>query len=144
MRITEISRVAALAVALAMPALSIALAEAPDDSFNGQWVVDVPPSPVIAGESESVCPALRLPIRIEQGRLAAELAPVPTSTGGIVIETGDGPDAAPLMGEVGPDGTLDARWHNFHAVGKLSGDTGVITVETECGPATATAVRVSR
>jgi hypothetical protein len=144
MRMSEISRIAVLAFVLAIPAGSIARAETSTDAFNGQWVVDVPSSPVIAGESESVCPALRLPVRIEQGQLRAELAPAPVMTGGLVIEKSEGPDAAPLTGEVAPDGTLNAQWQNFHATGRLDGDTGLITVQTECGPATATAVRVSR
>lgn len=138
-------RVVALSLTLVAPLAPVALAQTSSGSFDGMWVVDVPPSPVISGESESACPALRLPVRIGQTQLLGALARVPTITGGLVFESAtEGSNAVPVTGEVAPDGTVHARWENFHADGKLSGNAGEITVQTECGPALATAVRVSR
>jgi hypothetical protein len=108
-------------------------------------VIDVPSSPVIGQEvSDSTCPGLRLPIRIQSGQLVGAVTRVPTITGGLVFEAGTGPMAAAFTGDIASDGTLHARWENYHADGKLAGDSGMITVQTECGPAVATAVRVGR
>ena len=145
MSIVSRLRLVALSFTLAAPLAPIAVAQTANGTFDGQWVIDVPSSPVIGQEvSDSVCPALRLPVRIESSQLVGALTRVPTITGGLVFESGTGPKAAAFTGDIAPDGTLHARWENFHADGRLSGDTGVITVQTECGPALATAVRVGR
>jgi len=141
MRFTKLNRVAALAFALSLPAFSAALSQTPSNAFDGQWVLDVTASPVIA-EEDSVCPAVRLPVRIQGGQLVGSLTQVPTITGGVEVEEGWGPRATPIIGSVGPDGAVQAQWENYHASGKLSGDSGEFTVQTECGPAAAHAMRV--
>jgi hypothetical protein len=137
-------RLVALSLTLAAPLAPVAFAETSSGSFDGLWVVDVPSSPVIAGEAESVCPALRLPLRVAENRLLGAMTRVPTITGGLVVEAGAGSLADSITGGVTPDGILHARWANYHADGQLRGDAGQIMVQTECGPALATAVRVSR
>ncbi len=144
MRNLRMSRIAALALALTVPAVSVALAQPSNGAFDGRWVVDVPPSPVIARTSDSACPALRLPVLIEGDQVTGELSRIPSGAGEMVVGGEQGLAAAPVTGEVAPDGTLSASWENYHATGKLSGDTGQITVQTECGPTVANVVRVSR
>jgi hypothetical protein len=143
MRMTRFLGAAALSTGLTLSAFAVALAQPTRGAFDGQWVVDVPPSPTLPESSESVCPALRFPVRIADGRLMGALTRVPSNVGGAVIEQGSGPRSAPIAGAIEADGTLHAQWENYHASGKLSGDTGEITVQTECGPTVATAVRVS-
>ncbi len=140
----QVLRIAALSAMLAVPTVSVALAQGANGSFDGQWFVDVPSSPVIARTSESACPAVRLPVRIDGGQVNGMLTRVPARAGAMMIEGGAGADAAPITGEVSPDGAVHARWENFAANGQLSGDTGQITVQTECGPQTANAWRVSQ
>src|ERR1700685_3744379 len=104
MRGLQVLRVAALSVALTAPAASIALAQTANGSFDGQWVVDVPSSPMIGRTSEAACPALRLPVRIERGQVTGELTRVPSRAGAMMLESGEGADAAPVTGEVEADG----------------------------------------
>lgn len=111
-------------------------------NFDGTWVIDVPASTTIVGSSDSACPALRFPVKIEDGHIVATLARVPTRDGGVIVEAGTGTDSAAVSGVVQPDGTVNAQWEGYHAAGTLSGTTGVVTVSGECGPRTAQAVRV--
>jgi hypothetical protein len=133
-----------VAFALISSGLSLSAASAQEarTPFDGLWVLDVPPSPVIAHTSESMCPALRLPVSIQDGHIVGSLMRVPAPDAGLVVEEGTGPNAAPITGGVAPNGTLQAQWQGFQAYGQLNGSTGKITLQTECGPMIATATRL--
>lgn len=135
-RMVPSSAAAAVALALAMPLASAAT------PFDGTWVIDVPASGLVHGTSDSTCPALRFPVRIKDGRVTGMLTRVPARDGELIVEAGAGPDAAPLIGSVQSDGAVQAAWQGFHASGMLHGNSGVVTVNSECGPLTAKAVRV--
>jgi hypothetical protein len=144
MSINSSLRLIALSLALVAPLAGSARANTQNSAFDGQWVVDVPPYQVITGVSEYVCPALRLPVRIESGKLVGTLMPVPRTIGGSIVESGTGRLASAITGEVAPDGSVHAQWQNYHADGQLTGDAGLITVQTHCGPMLSTAVRIGR
>jgi hypothetical protein len=112
-------------------------------SFDGTWVIDVPASTTIAATADSACPALRFPVQIRDNQVTGVLTRVPSRDGAVIVEAGNGGDAAPVSGTVQPDGTVTAQWENYHATGTLNGDTGIVTVAGECGPRTAHAVRVA-
>jgi len=142
MLLRSIERVAycgVVAATLLLPASRAALAATP---YDGTWVIDVPPSAIIARTSESACPALRLPVQVTNGQVIAMLHRVPSEEADD-IESGSGPGASPVTGSVGADGAVEARWQGYHATGKLTGDTGEITVDGECGPRSAMATRVA-
>ncbi|HUB96420.1 MAG TPA: hypothetical protein VL993_10905 [Stellaceae bacterium] len=138
----KLARVAACAIVLSVPAAAGAFAQAPHSSFDGEWVLDVPPSVVIEGTSYSACPALRIPVRIQDGHVDGSLMRVPTPDAGLMLEAGVGPNAAPISGGVSPDGAIEAQWEGFQASGTLAGNAGQVTVQTQCGPMVANAVRV--
>jgi hypothetical protein len=89
-----------------------------------------------------VCPALRLPVEVQDGRVIGALHRVPSGSAGLEIESGGGPNAAPVPGTVQPDGTVNAHWGPYQASGKLEGNEGTVTVDGECGPRVAQAIRV--
>ena len=139
MSLAKVFAVAAFSVTAFAP---LAFAQGASD-YNGVWVLDIPSSPAFSRVGYATCPGLRLPLRIAAGQVTGEVSQVPSATGGLELESGDGPNASPVTGTVSPDGIVNAQWENFRASGRLSGDTGQITVETECGPAQATATRVA-
>jgi hypothetical protein len=114
-------------------------------NYDGTWVVDVPSAGLINDRSnESVCPALRIPIQIHDDQVTGNLQRVATETGAVIVEQGTGSgDSGPVTGTVAPDGTVNAQWQNYHAVGRLSARTGQVTIQGECGPRTATVVRIT-
>jgi hypothetical protein len=140
----RVLRIVALSAVLAAPAVSAALAQSANRSFDGQWIVDVPSSTVLARTSESACPGMRLPVRIEGGQVTGMLTRVPARAGALIVESGVGPDSAPITGNVSADGVVHARWENYLAAGQLSGDGGQITVQTSCGPEVSRAVRINQ
>jgi hypothetical protein len=114
-------------------------------NFDGTWVVDVPAAGLINNRSNNeVCPALRIPIQIRNDQVTGTLQRVATATGAVVVEQGAGSgDSGPVTGTVAPDGTVNAQWQNYHAVGRLGAQTGQVTIQGECGPRMATAVRIT-
>jgi hypothetical protein len=132
----------ALVVALAAAA-SLALAQ-PADPFAGTWVLDIPTRTNSIQTSGSSCPALRLTVQIKNNQVTGELTRATSGSGAPIIESGQGRDSGAVKGTVQPDGSLTAQWQNYTASGKLSGDSGQVTVNGECGPRNATATRVSK
>ena len=113
-------------------------------SFDGTWIVDVPSAGTINDQSNnSVCPALRIPVRIHDNQVSGSLERVSTTTGAVIVEAGQGRLAAPVTGAVAPDGTVDAQWQNYHAIGRLGPQFGRVTIQGECGPRVATAIRIN-
>jgi len=143
MRLRTIERVAycgVVAAALLLPASQAAFAATP---YDGTWVLDVPPSSTIARVDGSSCPALRLPVQVMNGQVTGMLHRVPSADDTDMVEAGAGPYAAPVTGQVSADGAVEAQWQGYRAAGQLSGNTGEITVDGECGPRTAVATRVA-
>jgi hypothetical protein len=112
-------------------------------AFDGTWVIDIPSSPTAGNPSTPPCPALRLQARIVDSRVTGSLERVASGTPN-TVEPGSSRAASPITGMVQPDGALAAEWEGYRATGKLSGDTGQITVQGQCGPRSATASRVAK
>jgi hypothetical protein len=129
-----------VAAALMLPLPRPADAATP---YDGTWVLDVPSSTIIPRTSESACPALRLPVQVTNGQVIAMLHRVPSEDADDV-ESGAGPGASPITGSVSADGVVEAQWQGYRATGQLTGNTGEITVDGECGPRTAEATRVAQ
>jgi hypothetical protein len=85
---------------------------------------------------------LRFPIAIKDGEISGTLHRVPSTTDGVIVEAGSGPDSAPVTGTVRPDGSVTAEWMNYHAEGKLADKDGAVTIQGECGPRRATVTRI--
>jgi len=141
MRSVGFFSVSVLSLALSMAEASLALAAGP---FDGTWVLDIPASRNRPGDytTSAYCPALRLPVEIRDSKVTGDLTRVPNSTGTPEIEAGKSRVSAPVTGTVQADGTVVARWQNYHAAGKLVGDSGQVTVQGECGPRIAKATRI--
>jgi hypothetical protein len=129
-----------VATALMLPLPRPADAATP---YDGTWVLDVPSSTIIPRTSESACPALRLPVQVTNGQVIAMLHRVPSEDADDV-ESGAGTGASPITGSVNADGFVVAQWQGYHATGQLTGNTGEITVDGECGPRAAEATRVAQ
>ncbi len=112
-------------------------------SYDGTWVVDVPSAGTISNTNNETCPALRIPIQIRDNRVTGSLQRVATTTGAVIVEPGNGRTSAPVTGTVAPDGTVNAEWQNYHAVGRLGPQMGQVTIQGECGPRVATALRIA-
>jgi hypothetical protein len=123
-------------VALARPALAAG-------PYDGTWVVDVPAADYIAQAGDYRCPALRLPIQIQNNQVTGKLERVASATGAVIVEAGQSARAEPVRGSVQPDGTVTAQWEMYQASGRLGQDTGMVTIRGECGPRSATAVRIT-
>ena len=136
------NRIALAAVAVGALFLSSPLAQAASP-FDGSWVIDFPAAGAISTTSDSVCPALRLPFQIRDGRVVGALERVPSRDGSIIVEAAQDNSASPIDGSVAPDGTVSARWEAYNVGGKLVGDTGYVTVRGECGERTGQATRVT-
>jgi hypothetical protein len=128
-----------VAAALLLPASQAAFAAT---AYDGTWVLDVPSSTIIPRTGEAYCPALRLPVQVTNGQVTAMLHRVPSPDDTDVVESGAGPAASPVTGQVSADGSVEAQWQGYRATGQLSGNTGEITVDGECGPRTSVATRV--
>jgi hypothetical protein len=116
-----------------------ALASGP---YDGTWVVDFPASPVIAGTSESVCPALRLRADVEDGQISGSLGRVEP---GNVVENYQGYAASPVTGTVKPDGRVEAYWLGWIVKGQITGETAQLTLLFgQCGPRQMTGMRVAK
>jgi hypothetical protein len=111
--------------------------------YDGTWVIDIPASLARGVQSTGPCPALRLEAKIVDSQVTASLERVPSGTTE-TVENSTARTAAPLTGTVEADGTVTADWQGYKSNGKLSGDTGAITVQGECGPRDATATRVAK
>ena len=133
------NRIAVLAAVSSLFMIPAALA---DDSHDGTWIVDVPAVGYMASAGEYRCPALRFPIDIRGGRVTGSLERVPSSDPGVTVESGGGQTSAPVTGSVGANGTVTARWLNYHANGHLDGAAGTATIDGECGPRQARLYRV--
>jgi hypothetical protein len=125
-------------VAVAAIAISALPARAASP-YDGEWVIDAPPAGgAIGAEGQYTCPALRLPFMVSNGQVNTELHR--TADGS--VEVGKASNSAPITGSVGPDGSVNVTWMNFHATGKLSGSAGQVGWAGECGPRQATATKV--
>lgn len=131
---------AGLAAASFIMAAQAATAAGP---YDGTWVVDVPAAGFNSTTSNYACPALRLPIQIESSRVVGSLERVSTTTGAVIVQAGNDRAATPVSGSVAPDGTVRAQWENYSANGRLGPQMGRVTIKGECGPRTATAVRIT-
>jgi hypothetical protein len=134
--VRHILRVASFAAMLAVAASPVFAA----GPYDGVWVVDVPSS---AGSGTHggapACPALRFPVEIKDSVVTGSLERVGT---GNIVGSGYDRNARPINGTVTPDGTVTGEWLNYHAAGRLSGTTGVVTIQGACGPREASLVRV--
>jgi hypothetical protein len=110
--------------------------------YDGTWVLDFPAAGFIENADEYACPALRLPLEVQGGQVIGALHRVPSTTAGTEIEAGGGPNSVLVTGTVQPNGIVNAQWGPYHARGKLDGNGGAVTVNGECGPRVAQAVRV--
>jgi hypothetical protein len=144
MLLRAIERVAYCGVVTAALLLPVSRAAFAATPYDGTWVLDVPPSTIISRADGSYCPALRLPVQISNGQVSAMLHRVPSLDDTDMVESGPGPGGAPVTGQVSADGFVEAQWQGYRASGQLSGNTGEITVNGECGPRTAVATRVGQ
>ena len=125
------------AAALAAP-MSSAIAAG---QWDGMWIVDAPP----AGQSQptassSGCDAVRIPVQVSGDKITGSLQRSPYVTGR--VEGGTGKNATPLTGTIAPDGSVTAKWQNYPATGKLSGENAEVKWNGECGPRVATGGRI--
>ena len=111
--------------------------------YDGTWVLDLPASPINSTQTTSACPALRLSAKIVDSQVTGSLERVASGTDN-TVENGTGRVSAPITGSVHQDGMLVADWQGYHASGSLSGDSGRVVVQGQCGPRTATATRVAK
>lgn len=110
--------------------------------YDGTWIVDFPASPLIAGTSKSVCPALRLRADVKDGQISGSLARI---FPGNVVENYEGYAASPVTGTVKPDGSVEAYWLGWIVNGQITGDRAQLTLLFgQCGPRQMTAIRVAR
>jgi hypothetical protein len=112
-------------------------------SFDGTWVVDVPASQTLAGNTQPACPASRFPLEIRDNVVYGSLERVYSGGSSSVVETGTDKNARPVFGTVQPDGSVTAAWLDYHATGKLNASDGAVTINSACGPRKATVVRVN-
>jgi hypothetical protein len=136
-------RLAWSVIAASLAAAAVAGSAYAAGPYDGTWVIDIPAGLARGNLSTALCPALRLEAKIIDNQVNASLERVPSGTAE-TIENGTARTAAPLTGTVQPDGTVTADWQGYKSAGTLSGDTGTITVQGECGPRDATATRVSK
>jgi hypothetical protein len=100
--------------------------------YDGIWVVDFPASPLVAGESHSVCPALRLRADVTDGKISGSLTRFFPDN---VVENDTGPASSPVTGTVHPDGSVEAYWLGWIVKGQITGDTADLTLLFgQCGP----------
>ncbi len=133
-------RAASVALAFAVGSgLAPAQASTP---YDGVWIVDFPPSDLISGESEYVCPALRLRADVKDGRISGTLARFQP---GNVVENATGYAASPVTGSVRPDGSVEAYWLGWIVKGQISGDHADLTLLFgQCGPRHMTGTRAAQ
>lgn len=124
------SAVAAAMVA-ALASTAFAQATAP---FDGTWRVRLPAAGSAYQTAAATCPALQMNVEIKDNQVTGHLVRLPTSTGALVVQSGQGPASADVTGTVDPSGQVSAQWMNYHASGMLQGDKGKITViGDQCG-----------
>jgi outer membrane protein OmpA-like peptidoglycan-associated protein len=126
----------ALALAFAVPTAP-AQAAGP---YDGIWIIDVQASNIGGEGTVPVCPALRLAMRITDNQVTGNFARIAGPEDN-VLENGRG-NVSLVTGHVQPDGTIATQWQNFHATGRLIGDNGKLTMQSECGPMQATSLRM--
>ena len=108
--------------------------------YDGTWVVDFPPSPVISGESELVCPALRLRADVKDGEISGSLTRFQP---GNIVENDAGRASSPVTGMVHPDGSVEAYWLGWIVKGQITGEKADLTLLFgQCGPRHMTGWRV--
>jgi hypothetical protein len=111
--------------------------------YDGIWVVDIPASTPISSSYTSTCPADRFPLEIRDNQIIGSLHRVLNDgSERTAVESGSGRDARPVLGSVQPDGSVTAQWENYKASGTLQDATGTVTINGECGPRVATAIRL--
>jgi hypothetical protein len=107
--------------------------------YDGVWQIDIPQSGALQ-DGGFACGSARIQVQVRDNVVSGSLKR--TSSGS--IETGSsGASAAPVSGNVSADGTLTAKWQGYTASGKLSGNSGKLTVQRLCGRVTAMATRAA-
>lgn len=56
-------------------------------------------------------------MQIRDNQITGSLERVATTTGPVIVERGQGRNARPVTGTVAPDGTVNAQWQNYRAIG---------------------------
>jgi hypothetical protein len=134
-----------LAALVAALSVAVQLAAPPAQAaspYDGIWVVDFPPSDLISGEGEYVCPALRLRADVKDGSISGSLLRFQP---GNVVENATIYPASPVTGMVHADGSLVAYWLGWIVKGQITGDRADLTlVFGQCGPRHMTGVRVQK
>jgi len=126
------SRVSQGLAALTMCWMLLTAAAHATTPYDGIWIVDFPASPLVAGESHSVCPALRLRADVVDGKVSGSLT---RFFPGNVVENDSGPASSPVTGTVHSDGSVEAYWLGWIVRGQITGDTATLTLLFgQCGP----------
>jgi len=125
--------------AASLAALVLSLAAAHAGPYDGTWAVDFPSPQNNVRSAGSVCTAFRLVVQVKDNQLEARLQRE-SVTG--EVENSTATNAVPVKGSVAPDGTVTAMWEDFPVIGRLTGDTGAISIQGDCGPRTGRAVRL--
>ena len=121
-----------LAALTALCWLALGAAAHASTPYDGTWIVDFPASPLVAGESHSVCPALRLRADVADGKISGSLT---RFFPGNVVENDAGPASSPVTGTVHPDGSVEAYWLGWIVKGQITGDNADMTLLFgQCGP----------
>jgi hypothetical protein len=137
-RINPIATVVAVTLAstallLASPAVRAA------GPYDGVWQIDIPQSGALQ-DGGFACGSARIQVEVRNNVVSGSLKR--NSSGS--VETGStGKSAAPVSGNVGPDGTFTAKWQGYTASGKLIGNSGKLMVQRLCGRVTAIASRAA-
>jgi hypothetical protein len=135
-------RILASVVAYALSFGFDAVAAGAASPYDGVWVVDFPPSDLISGESEYLCPALRLRADVKDGQISGSLA---RFFPGNVVENASGYAASPVTGAVHADGSVEAYWLGWIVRGQINGDRADLTLLFgQCGPRHMIGTRVAK
>lgn len=133
-------RTASIALALVFGFGALPTAHAASH-YDGVWIVDFP-SGQISGESEYVCPALRLRADVKDGQITGSLLKFQP---GNVVENATIYPASPVTGTVRSDGSLEAYCLGWIVKGQIAGDhADLILLFGQCGPRHMTGTRVAK
>lgn len=145
MRACKFLSVSALSAAMIVMAASIAVAQSPGGPYDGTWSIVLPAVGTAYQTAAATCPALQMNVQIKNSQVIGELVRVPSNTGALVVQSGEGRASAPVTGAVQPNGQVTAEWMNYNASGMLNGDVGKITVKgDQCGLRDGTVTRVGK
>jgi hypothetical protein len=130
---------AVLGVAFALSTIAASAA----GPYDGTWQVETSPTRQgTPAERTRGCEPVRFQFTVKDNQIQGDLARSTSARGGAV--PGKGPGSSPITGTVKQDGTVDARWENIDATGKLQGDKAEIRWQSgDCGPRVATGQRIA-